>query len=897
MLKGKVFGVRPCAEALHAGLNRTASVAKLRGLTFSAKKWFLLWGVVISVRSLIAGYTCYSEVVSGITWRYEVDDSAPMEAHITDWSSLPAMNPVPSSGVVDIPAMLGGRVVTSIGSLGGRTQIKVVNIPSGVRIIKDGAFSGNSGMETVVIPAGVKEIGNYAFQGCSSLQSITLPSTVESIGYAAFRRCTCLESMVIPIGVDVIGEEMFKECSSLSSVEIPNTVTGICDAAFMDCSALITITIPPSVREIGYSVFDGCANLNTLSLSEGLKRIHTQHFQNTGLTTLTIPASVEEIGGFESSEILKTVNFLGNAPMASSPYFGSPNVVSYVKRGSTGWVEEDSAEIPETWEGRPIRWMDGSSGGGTTPTEPTKPVLEPYTPEEWSAPIVFSKGSDSTSAESTSFKTSDDIYVKIAVGTVDESVVEPFRVSVYVNGDLYWSEDYDGLEKDYYLYVTGIYIGTLGEGTYTVKMVIDSGGDMSEVKEDNVYTRTLTVEDPAEYTIFFYRNGENGDRDVSWTRVGIGETYVLPTAASLRWSRDGDTFLGWATSETARVAQYAEGQGVKNLSTTKGTYVSLYGVWQKRVSSAYTVNFDANGGTGGTTRMLPYGTAVGTLPTPVRSGYIFDGWYTTADGGRSISALTVITGEVTYYAHWTEISSDNFILSGAFTADKARQMHGAAFYYYNPIGVLVLKTSKANKKGIFTLSGSLTTKDGKKHAFKPKKVKVTGSVITVSGVVVRGIGTLTLRLAANGFSGTFSNEWTARTANVATLPKGELTFALRPYPTTIKGVAVRTDFLPLEICGSSDGQKITFPRAGRVSCKKGQIFVSEGGANNPSGLKLKFMPRSGTVKGTFYIYTFDGKRLKKWTAKVTGVVADGEAVMAVSVGRVRFATQMEATLR
>ena len=63
---------------------------------------------------------------------------------------------------------------------------------------------------------------------------------------------------------------------------------------------------------------------------------------------------------------------------------------------------------------------------------------------------------------------------------------------------------------------------------------------------------------------------------------------------------------------------------------------------------SYEVTFDANGGVvaGKTTR------AVGTLPPPTREGHIFDGWWTAANGGTQVKSSTVVTTDVTYYAHW-----------------------------------------------------------------------------------------------------------------------------------------------------------------------------------------------------------------------------------------------------
>jgi|GEM_PF-1987695 len=43
---------------------------------------------------------------------------------------------------------------------------------------------------------------------------------------------------------------------------------------------------------------------------------------------------------------------------------------------------------------------------------------------------------------------------------------------------------------------------------------------------------------------------------------------------------------------------------------------------------------------------------IGSLPTPTRSGYSFDGWYTAANGGIKITETTTVTTDITLYAHW-----------------------------------------------------------------------------------------------------------------------------------------------------------------------------------------------------------------------------------------------------
>ena len=68
------------------------------------------------------------------------------------------------------------------------------------------------------------------------------------------------------------------------------------------------------------------------------------------------------------------------------------------------------------------------------------------------------------------------------------------------------------------------------------------------------------------------------------------------------------------------------------------------------------VAFDTTGGltTNTAARLVLDGTAVGALPDSVqKSGYLFDGWFTAPENGDPVTAETIVSGDVTYYAHWS----------------------------------------------------------------------------------------------------------------------------------------------------------------------------------------------------------------------------------------------------
>ena len=68
---------------------------------------------------------------------------------------------------------------------------------------------------------------------------------------------------------------------------------------------------------------------------------------------------------------------------------------------------------------------------------------------------------------------------------------------------------------------------------------------------------------------------------------------------------------------------------------------------------SYTVTFDANGGSVDTeSKTYVYNAEYGSIPTPSRTGYTFDGWYTALSGGTKISADMKVTGSHTLFAHW-----------------------------------------------------------------------------------------------------------------------------------------------------------------------------------------------------------------------------------------------------
>ncbi|GBU24343.1 hypothetical protein R83H12_00971 [Fibrobacteria bacterium R8-3-H12] len=116
---------------------------------------------------------------------------------------------------------------------------------------------------------------------------------------------------------------------------------------------------------------------------------------------------------------------------------------------------------------------------------------------------------------------------------------------------------------------------------------------------------------------------------------------------------------------------------------------------------AYTVSFNSNGGSG----ISPYYVfsnigLLDSLPTPIREGYAFEGWFTAAKNGTQITKNTPLTSDTTIYAHWTkeitpimpQIAIGNQILQTKNGINLAAKTN-AIIEVYNLSGKLVSKQS------------------------------------------------------------------------------------------------------------------------------------------------------------------------------------------------------------
>ena len=153
--------------------------------------------------------------------------------------------------------------------------------------------------------------------------------------------------------------------------------------------------------------------------------------------------------------------------------------------------------------------------------------------------------------------------------------------------------------------------GNWGETLYTVGTV--GAGRYGNVTMKAKWTGVT-------YLIAFNGNGSTDGVMYNLSAV-YGQDVVLTENA---YVRNGYSFLGWSTSNTASSAAYGNQATVRNLCSTQGDTITLFAVWNK---NNYVITYDALGGTITTAGTKNYTvTDLIRLAEVERTGYTFKGW-------------------------------------------------------------------------------------------------------------------------------------------------------------------------------------------------------------------------------------------------------------------------------
>ena len=656
-----------------------------------------------------------SQTINGTTWYIEKSGDTVklrgMEVRNVPTGVLPAADPRPEGALV-IPDKVCGYTVNTIGSwaFGYCNLISSVTIPDTITKIEEKAFYGCSCLESVSIPRSVTTIEDYAFDQCFGLATANLPDTLlgridES---KVFRGCAEVvaggiavtyfgegevrgvtyngmswtyrvldealhtaklvpyngnpavtpaptSTLTIPstLGgytIVEIGEKSFYECSGLTGVVIPSTVATIGKSAFLD-TGLTAVTLPSSVETIKEYAFFRCTSLASASFTSGLTRIERYAFCNCeSLGNVDLPASLTYIGdhafdncdSFTEFAIPANVLYLGeeslygcraitNLYVASQAIFDESSMVMYNAFGSDRQLVTLSVTLAPGITTIPQAAFEGFEKMASVSIPDTVTKIEKYAFWECKAltEVVIPESV-------TEF--GDGVFLS-CINL--ERVTLPAGMTAIPNN---------------MFRMTGLNsvrvpdgVTTIGTNAYSHCNGYYGIGDPSEnPKLTSVYLPdgVTTIMEQAFYA----------DYSLAEVRIPRSVTSIENEAFG---NCDDLSTVRVASRDTARVKALFVASGLTQEYVDGLTFI-------EEDPDLWHIEFDAAGGLCAVSHIeREPDAALGELPVPAREGYGFAGWFTEPDGeGTQVTAATLATGDVTYYANWTRNSHEIYFNAG-----------------------------------------------------------------------------------------------------------------------------------------------------------------------------------------------------------------------------------------
>jgi len=542
------------------------------------------------------------------------------------------------------------------------TNMVGLTIPQFVTTIKGAAFSSLFQLTSISIPDSVTSIGGDAFYQCINLTTVTINATSQltSIGTGVFQSCRALSTIFIPQYVTSIGAYPFAGCSNLSSIvvdvnnlsfisldsalldisqttllayanlfstsyELPDTVISIQSYAFSYCMNLETVTINSSsqLTTIGYMTFYYCNHLTSINIPDSVTSIDESAFcQCTNLATVNINATsqLESIGkgAFQSCSALSTifipqyVTSIGEYPFAGCLHLSS----ILVDVNNLSYISLDGAllNISQTTL---LAYANLYSTSYVLPDTVTS--IQSFAFENCT-------NLSTVTINSTSQLTSVGIYT-FRKCTNLTSIFIPSGVTIINN-----------YAFSYCTQLTKIYIFATTPPTLSSTTAFTGSGITSTSGYIYVLDSSLTAYKTASNWVTYADRIYDLSVNVSFDANG-GTGAMADQAFHYEEEQNintnsfictGHRFLGWSGSAEGEV-EYTDGQAYTYTQMTFEDF-TLYAVWE--ALTEYTINFDANTGTGTMSALNFYEdeTATLTVNTFTKLGFVFDGWATSAGG-------------------------------------------------------------------------------------------------------------------------------------------------------------------------------------------------------------------------------------------------------------------------
>lgn len=563
-------------------------------------------------------------------------------------------------------------------------RFKEIKIPDSVETIGNAAFRYCQNLERIALPSALQTLSNVTFYGCTALSEVTFPASLETIQVGAFGYCRNLSEVELPASLKTIQSYVFGGCSDLKTVSYDgsleqwNHITANNDVLGYSCPSLVTDDytaqfilvendlpdhFPKTVTITKYTGTESTVILPSTISNWPVTKIGEDALKdNTTITSVTIPASVTEIGSnaFAGCTNLTSVKYGGdwskltiqsgnpavqdaaNAPLFDFAFTPDNTAVIVRYKGTAADVT-----IPSRYKGKPVTMIDHAAFYNSVVTSVTIP--DSVTSIRDSAFVFCSQLTNISIPNSVT-----------AIGsfafdgcTKLESITLPSSLSTIQSYAFYNC----GNLKTIRIPVSVTFIENFAfDGCPSSMTVTYSGsktqwdaiskGSNNDVLENNLICAKLEATfDP-----------DNGESIFKQT-IDRGGKFTEPAAPS----KENHTFAGWYNGDKPFDFDAD--------TTNAPNVLELVAKWD---INQYTVQFVSDYGSFAD-QTVEHGKPIdtGKLTAPTVEGYTFDGWYADDTRTKEFDFSTPITSNTTVYAKWEKnapVLPDTYELnvSGAF---------------------------------------------------------------------------------------------------------------------------------------------------------------------------------------------------------------------------------------